>query len=57
MKRQKRDKMTRAHTKGFAAGVSGKSSECCPFSASEIKEQWLGGWREAKEELGKGYFT
>lgn len=57
MKRQKRDRMTRAHSKGFSAGVSGKSSETCPFSSFETKEQWLGGWREARNELSKGYFV
>lgn len=57
MKRQKRDKISRAHTKGFSAAISGKSSESCPFTATDVKEQWLGGWREARAEMGKGYFT
>lgn len=57
MKRQKRDRLTRAHSKGFAAGISGKSSEECPFAGYDIKEHWLGGWREARTELSKGYFT
>ena len=57
MKRQKRDRLTRAHSKGFTAGVSGKSSEACPFATSDTKENWLGGWREARTELSKGYFT
>ncbi|TQV87355.1 ribosome modulation factor [Aliikangiella coralliicola] len=57
MKRQKRDRFERAHHKGFTAGISGKSSEACPFTTSEVKEQWLGGWREARAEMGKGYFT
>ncbi|MDH5432650.1 MAG: ribosome modulation factor [Gammaproteobacteria bacterium] len=57
MKRQKRDRFQRAHNKGFTAGINGKPSDTCPFTALDFKEQWLGGWREAKEELGKGYFT
>jgi len=57
MKRQKRDRFERAHNKGFFAGVNGKSSESCPFSEADYKEQWLGGWRQARSEMGKGYFT
>ena len=57
MKRQKRDRVERAHQKGYTAGVNGKSPESCPFSGLEAKEHWLGGWREAREEVSKGYFT
>ncbi|MGB0496490.1 MAG: ribosome modulation factor [Kangiellaceae bacterium] len=57
MKRQKRDRLERAHSKGYNAGISGKTSEACPFSATEIKEHWLGGWREAKAIVGEGYFN
>lgn len=57
MKRQKRDKFERAHSKGYNAGISGKASESCPFSTIDIKEQWLGGWREAREAVGEGYFN
>lgn len=47
MKRQKRDKLSRAHSKGYQAGISGRSKEICPFQASEARSEWLGGWREA----------
>lgn len=47
MKRQKRDKSTRAHAKGYQAGISGRSKDVCPFQAAEPRSQWLGGWREA----------
>lgn len=57
MKRQKRDRSERAHHKGFNAGINGKAPSACPFETLEAKEQWLGGWREAREEVGKGYFT
>ncbi len=57
MKRQKRDRVERAHQKGYTAGVNGKSPDSCPFSGLEAKENWLGGWREAREEVSKGYFT
>ncbi len=57
MKRQKRDRFERAHNKGFNAGINGKSSEDCPFSTIDIKESWLVGWREARTEMSRGYFT
>ncbi|MFT6733199.1 MAG: ribosome modulation factor [Polaribacter sp.] len=57
MKRQKRDRFERAHSKGYNAGISGKTSEACPFSSTDIKEHWLGGWREAKAIVGEGYFN
>jgi ribosome modulation factor len=47
MKRQKRDKLSRAHSKGYQAGITGRSKENCPFQTSNIRSEWLGGWREA----------
>lgn len=47
MKRQKRDKLSRAHSKGYQAGIVGRSQEYCPFHASSARSHWLGGWREA----------
>lgn len=47
MKRQKRDKLTRAHAKGYQAGISGRSKENCPFQEAVARSEWLGGWREA----------
>ena len=32
-------------------------SEACPFTSSDYKEQWLGGWRDARAEVSRGYFT
>ena len=50
MKRQKRDKVSRAHSKGYQAGIAGRAKENCPFQASETRSEWLGGWREAVED-------
>ena len=47
MKRQKRDKLDRAHSKGYQAGINGRSKDACPFQTSDARSQWLGGWREA----------
>ncbi|NVK21353.1 MAG: ribosome modulation factor [Kangiellaceae bacterium] len=49
MKRQKRDKLQRAHAKGFHAALQGQSKEICPYEELNAKEEWLGGWREGRE--------
>ncbi|MDT0594226.1 ribosome modulation factor [Glaciecola petra] len=54
MKRQKRDKLTRAHSKGYQAGISGRSKDNCPFQASDARSHWLGGWREANTDRQLG---
>jgi ribosome modulation factor len=54
MKRQKRDKLTRAHSKGYQAGISGRSKEICPFQATVARSEWLGGWREALTDRQAG---
>lgn len=54
MKRQKRDKLSRAHSKGYQAGIIGRSKENCPFQASTPRSEWLGGWREAVEDRQQG---
>ena len=55
MKRQKRDKLDRAHSKGFHAGAIGRSHEACQFQQPDIREEWLCGWREARENIARGY--
>ena len=47
MKRQKRDRLERAHSQGFKAGLAGRSKEQCPYQQVDPKSEWLGGWREA----------
>lgn len=56
MKRQKRDKLGRAHSNGYQAGLCGKAKEQCPYQAIEAKSQWLGGWREAVADRNMGLF-
>lgn len=31
MKRQKRDRLERAHQRGYQAGIAGRSKEMCPY--------------------------
>ncbi len=54
MKRQKRDRQDRAHSRGYQAGISGRSKDNCPYQNLEIKSEWLGGWREALEDRQQG---
>jgi ribosome modulation factor len=54
MKRQKRDKLSRAHSKGYQAGITGRSKEHCPFQSVNIRSEWLGGWREAIGDRSEG---
>ncbi|GIU19759.1 MULTISPECIES: ribosome modulation factor [unclassified Shewanella] len=57
MKRQKRDRLDRAFSKGFQAGVGGRSKEICPYSTLDSKSQWLGGWREGIDGRLSGLFN
>ncbi|WP_299074351.1 ribosome modulation factor [uncultured Paraglaciecola sp.] len=54
MKRQKRDKLSRAHSKGYQAGIAGRSKENCPFQTTNSRSEWLGGWREAMGDKSVG---
>jgi ribosome modulation factor len=56
MKRQKRDKLGRAHAKGYQAGIGGRAKEQCPYQQIAVKSEWLGGWREAIDDKNSGLF-
>lgn len=49
MKRHKRDRSDRAFSRGYQAGLDGRSREACPFLESNLRQQWLHGWRNARE--------
>ena len=55
MRRQKRDMTDRAFTKGYHAGATGRAKEACPHVNSEIRQQWLTGWREGRTDQWQGY--
>ncbi len=57
MKRQKRDRLDRAFSKGFQAGIAGRSKEICPYGTLDSKSQWLGGWREGVDGRLSGLFN
>ena len=50
MRRQKRDRLDRAHSRGYQAGMAGKSKEGCPYQGIDARSRWLGGWREAVDD-------
>lgn len=56
MRRQKRNRLERAHSNGYQAGISGRHKDHCPYQSINEKSQWLGGWREAVEDKNMGLF-
>ena len=57
MKRQKTDRLGRARTKGYQAGLAGRSKELCPYQCIDARGYWLGGWRDAVDERSQGYMV
>ncbi len=58
MKSQKRDRNVRAYSRGYQAGLQGRSREACPFGEEETPYQtWLNGWREGREMRGATEFA
>ena len=55
MRRQKRDKNSRAYVRGYHIGVSGKSKELCPYTDLQARQSWLGGWRQGREDQWDGF--
>ncbi|MGX9416102.1 ribosome modulation factor [Vibrio sp. RC27] len=56
MKRQKRDRLERAQSQGYKAGLNGRSSDDCPYQQMEPRSYWMGGWREAREDRTSGVY-
>ncbi len=54
MKRQKRDPSKRAYSKGYSAGVNGRSRDFCPFNSLICRSSWLNGWREGRTDQNYG---
>lgn len=57
MKRQKRNFSERALTRGYRAGVSGKSRSLCPHGSGDARHMWLSGWRDGREDHWNGFNT
>ncbi|MDB1123901.1 ribosome modulation factor [Vibrio algarum] len=56
MKRQKRDRLDRAQSQGYKAGLNGRSMEECPYQQTDAKSFWLGGWRDARDDKNSGLY-
>jgi ribosome modulation factor len=56
MRRQKRDRLGRAHSNGYQAGLSGRTKEHCPYQNTDAKSEWLGGWRDAVTDKNMGLY-
>ena len=56
MKRQKRNRLHRAHSRGFHAALMGHTRSDYPFQKLDFKEEWMSGWREARSAMSAGYF-
>jgi ribosome modulation factor len=56
MKTLKRDKVERAFSLGYKAGVRKRSIDLCPYiSVTELRGSWMGGWREGRHDANAGY--
>ncbi|HBF08797.1 MAG: ribosome modulation factor [Pseudomonadota bacterium] len=55
MKRVKREKTSRAFSKGYTHGIQGHSRNLSPFDEnSQNHQMWMSGWREGRADLWSG---
>lgn len=54
MKKQKRDLTQRAYSRGYTAGLTGKSKTLCPNATDAVQQTWLNGWRQGREDNWNG---
>lgn len=54
MKRQKRNLQERAYQRGYLAGIDGRHQDLCPHVDSNMRNQWLSGWREGRLDNWNG---
>ncbi|WP_081803651.1 ribosome modulation factor [Halotalea alkalilenta] len=54
MKRQKRDPSQQAFLRGYKAGVSGRSRDLCRSRDVNLRESWMSGWREGRQDQWSG---
>ncbi len=55
MRKLKRDPSERAYKRGYMAGVNGKSKSQCPADSPAVKQEWLNGWRDGRQDNWDGY--
>ena len=54
MKSQKRDIHQRAFKRGYDAGIKGRPKDICPLHQNDVKQDWLAGWREGRQDFWDG---
>ncbi|MFL0799764.1 MAG: ribosome modulation factor [Agarilytica sp.] len=57
MKRQKRTGSDLALSRGYQAGMVGKSRNLCPHESGEARHMWLTGWRSGRQDQWDGFNT
>ena len=56
MKKQKRNQIEKAFLKGYQAAIEGRSKSLCPYlQEGSVRQNWLNGWREGREDHWNGY--
>jgi ribosome modulation factor len=55
MKTQKRHQIERAFSKGYQAGIDGRSRSLCPHDNGNTRQTWLTGWREGRTDHWDGF--
>lgn len=57
MRRVKRDRSHRAYTRGYQAGVQGRSRDLCPYTETNHRQFWMAGWRDGRSDHWAGFST
>ncbi len=55
MKTRKRSQTVRAFSKGYQAGIDGRSRSLCPHENASARQNWLSGWREGRTDHWDGF--
>jgi ribosome modulation factor len=55
MKRHKRERSELLYSRGFNAGITGRSQEMCPYQDINLRQHWMAGWREGRVNEREGF--
>lgn len=54
MKRLKRERSNLLFSRGFLAGMTGRSQESCPYQDINLRQHWMAGWRDGRVSEREG---
>lgn len=54
MKRHKRERSELLFSRGFNAGIAGRSQDTCPYQDINLRQHWMAGWREGRSNEREG---